>query len=389
MPGSRAQARWGQRGRYLVPLGAEGPSGWFLHRLFAPHGGGEVLGLRVARCLPGRLGARLLLGPPGERAAPALRRLYRAATEISEPRWVAILDEPGSLRRRLVGFRFPPGASRPDLVVKLQPAPAPGLAREARGLARLRQRLPGPLAATLPEGIHHHAGDDEEVLVLSALPGTSGYVTARSSGLRRAARQLPAAARWLARFQAACRPEPERSTTLPSWRDLAPPADRASEPPAWYRDLQRLTAERPLSRVVGHGDFWPRNLLLPEDPDGLPAVVDWESWSDDASPLADLFHYPFALGQVVRWRPWGSVAPLEAFRRTFVDANPLSREVARYAHAVVSALGFPARAAAPLFRLYLLLGCRGEMPVPKAFERPAAGLDAYRLVERTPCVFSG
>lgn len=398
MPGELSNHRWGQRGRYLVPWDAGGPVGWFLHRLFAPHGGREALRLRFARWLPGKVGAWLLLGSPEPRAEPALHRFETALAAVPElaapggpsPRWVLILDEPDSSRRRLVGFRFAPEGLDPDLVVKLQPSPAPGLTREARGLRRLHAELPPFLVSTLPEVLHHQTSEDFDLLALSALPGPSGYVTARSRGLRRATEQLSAAARWLASFQSAGRRRAGPPTPLPSWPDLAPASDADAPPPAWYRDLHELTARHPVPLVVGHGDFWPRNLLLPDPSNGLPSVVDWEAWNDEASPAADLFHYPFALGQVVRWRPWGSTAPLDAFRHTFVEDNPLSREVVRYAHRVISGLELPARTLAPLFRLYLLAGARKKMPVPSAFAAsPEACLAAYRLVERTPCVLSG
>lgn len=398
MPDRGETTRWGQRGRYLVPLAPRGPGRWFLHRLFAPHGGREVLGLRLARRLPAGLGARILLGAPEpgvesslERFAAALAAVPELATfQEPEVRWILILDEPGSDRRRLVGFRFAPAAPEPDLVLKLQPSPAPALAREARGLRRLREELPADLATTWPRVLHHHEGEGFDLLALSVLPGTSGYVTARSRGLRRAARQLRVAARWLASFQEAGRRADDGTSHLPPWRELAPASDADAEPPPWYRDLHELTSHHPLPTVAGHGDFWPRNLLLPDGADEPPGVVDWEAWSEEASPVADLFHFPFALGQVVRWRSWGSTAPLDAFRKTFAERNPLSREVVQYVHAVVSSWGLPTRAAGPLLRLYLLSGARRKTSVPAAFaESPEACLAAYRLVESTPCVFSG
>ncbi len=398
MPGKGATKRWRQRGRYLVPRGPKGPGRWFLHRLFAPHGGREALGLRLARRLPASLGTRLLLGSPEPGVESSLERFEAALAAVPElatfqepaVRWVLILDEPESSRGRLVGFRFAPRAPEPDLVLKLQPSPAPGLAREARGLRRLREELPADLATTWPRVLHHHQGEGFDLLALSILPGTSGYVTARSRGLGRAARQLRAADRWLRSFQEAGRRVEGSTGHLPPWRELAPASDADAEPPAWYRHLHELTRHHPLPTVVGHGDFWPRNLLLPDGAHEPPGVVDWEAWSEEASPVADLFHYALALGQVVRWRPWGSTAPLDAFRKTFAEDNPLSREVVRYVHSVVTSWGLPARAAGPLLRLYLLAGARRKMSVPAAFaESPETCLAAYRLVETTPCVFSG
>lgn len=395
---------WRQRGRYLVPLDAAvgtAPRRFWVRRLYAPHGGRERLLLGLARRLPGGSGAALLLGPSEERAVPALAQLERALAAVPPPAsrgasWVVVLDDAGSSRDRLVAFRFA-AAELPDLVLKIQPAPAPGLGREAEGLARLSRELPAALAATLPEVVAHETVEGLDVLALSALPGTSGYVLARSAGLVRAAGQLEAAGGWLAELQAATR----RPATLPlpAWVDSTSSGPAAVElagaPPAWYRNLERWLSGSSLPAVVAHGDFWPRNLLLPDRPGAPPSVVDWEAWSEAASPLGDLFHFPLALGQVARVGPvvpgggWGSAPPLAAFRATFVDPTPLARRVARYAAMVAAGLGLPEKCLAPLFRLYLLQGARGELSVPAPFDEPAACLAAYHLLERSGCVFSG
>jgi hypothetical protein len=394
-------ARWGRRGRYRVPLDAAAPGRWFLHRLFAPHGGRERLRLRLAHRLGGRLGPRLLLLDAGAGAAAELEPLARALAAVPElasgpgDRWVVVVEEPGEPRRRQVAFRFAAGgggggapAAAPDRVVKSEPRRSAALAREAEALRRLRRELPPALVATLPEVVHHHAADDLDVLVLSASAGTPGYVVARADGTRRAAGQLAAAGRWLADFQRATR-RPDRTSPVPPWLQLAAAAGLPPEPPRWYRELERFTGGQPLPAVASHGDFWPRNLLLPESADRLPAVVDWEAWREAASPLGDLFHYPLALGQLVRRRGGAPPGPLAAFRRAFVDDGPLSRQVAGYARTVAAGLDLPAALVAPLLRLYLLSAARGDLPAPSAFAAPASCLAAYRLVERSGCVLSG
>jgi hypothetical protein len=394
--------RWGRRGRYLVPLEAAAPGRWFLRRLFAPHGGRERLRLRLARRLGGRLGPRLLLRDAGDGAAAELQPLARALAAVPElaagpgDRWVVIAEEPGGRRRRQVAFRFAAAggdgggapAAGPDRAVKTEPRRSAALAREAEALRRLRRELPPVLAETLPEVIHHHATDDLDVLVLSASAGTSGYVVARAAGTRCAAEQLAAAGRWLAAFQRATRCQ-DRTAPVPSWPRLAVAAGLPPEPPRWYRELERFTGGQPLPAVAAHGDFWPRNLLLPESADRLPAVVDWEAWREAASPLGDLFHYPLALGQLVRRRGGAPPEPLAAFRRAFVVDGPLSRQVAGYTRTVAVALDLPAALLAPLLRLYLLSAARGDLPAPSAFAAPASCLDAYRLLERSGCVLSG
>jgi hypothetical protein len=378
-------ARWGRRGRYLVPLDAAAAGRWFLDRLFAPHGGRERALLRLARALPWAAARRLLLRPPRGGADPALALLDRAlaaqpglaAANGGGEGWLVVADHVGSARGRVVGFRFSPSAAAPGLVVKVESGPSAALAREAEGLRRLRGSLPPPLASTLPEVAGEHEAAGLAVLALAALPGRSGYVTARRGGVRRATGQLAAAGRWLAAFQNSTRrgdAEPP-----PAWRALAAAAGMEADdsPPAWYRALP------PLPAVAAHGDFWPRNLLLAGAAAALPAVVDWEAWSDAASPLGDLFHYPFALGQLAGTRP------LAAFRRTFVDDTPLSRRVVPYVRTVAAVHALADATLAPLFRLYLLAAAGGGMPVPSAFAEPAACRAAYHLVESSGCVFSG
>jgi hypothetical protein len=76
---------------------------------------------------------------------------------------------------------------------------------------------------------------------------------------------------------------------------------------------------------ASHGDFWARNLLV-----GPTAVVDWEHFTEEAPIYADLFHFPLTYGLNYPWARWRRLPPDEAFRRTFLEDNRVSRAVRRY-----------------------------------------------------------
>jgi hypothetical protein len=270
-------------------------------------------------------------------------------------------------------------------VVKLrrEGGAGPDLAAEAAALVRLGGELPASLQGTLPAvlGRGRLAGAGWEVLVLSALPGRSAYVELQAALLRGGlpARHLPPAAAWLARFH--------RATLLPGdpwrpppWEDLAPALER--RPPAWYRRLAAELDESPWPRAAGHGDFWARNVLVgsgSRPAAGLAGVVDWEHFRPAAPPFEDLFHFAWSYGRSFPWRGRRRGAE-EAFARTFLGENPVSRQVRRYLAGYARESGLDSGALGDLFRVYLLTRDEDREP----------WIRLYRMLEAADAsVFSG
>jgi hypothetical protein len=405
--------------RFLVSSPA-GPAAVFLFdHLFAPHGRRErVLGALAGRsgwlaraalaggraAEEGRAGAaaaleRLLAVPPAAGGGPEAG--LAAGAGVAE--WLLAGPREEDRRRRFTAWLFPPGAGgraacRPDRVVKLRREGGAGaaLAAEAEALVDLARELPQPLGRTVPTVLGHGrldaAGAAWEVLVLSALPGRSAYVELQAAPrpARLAARHLPAAGAWLARFHRAT----VRRGSLwrpPAWAELAPGGE--APPPEWYRRLRAELAEAPWPLAAGHGDFWARNVLVCEPGDapppgpglsaegGLPGVVDWEHFRSEAPPFEDLFHFAWSYGASFPWRGRRR-PPEEAFRRTFLDDTAVAREVRRYLAAYARETGLDAGALGDLFRVFLLTQPRSEDRVP--------WLTFYRLLEGAGrSVFSG
>jgi aminoglycoside phosphotransferase len=343
---------------------------WFFRDLFVPHGRRERLlrrAVRLAGRLPVSLAAlfrdRRLLDDlaAAEARADALaavewlvagpgRPLLAEGGVAATPSWLAAADYAGTGRRRTLAFLFAAGSDRPAAMAKVRPADAAGepLATEREAIDRVRAELPAGLAATVPAVLAWRRAAGREGLLLAALPGRSVWAELHAAAFpaRLASRHLSAAAAWLAAFHAAThRTDAYR---LPGWDELA-----AGEPvpPSWYRRLAERLERRPLPLAAGHGDFWPRNVLV--EGGEVTAVVDWEAARRAAPPFADLFAFAWSYGMEGPWRRGHALPLAEAFRRAFLDDNPLSRAVAAYFARYGSALGLDGETARDLFRLWL------------------------------------
>jgi aminoglycoside phosphotransferase len=167
--------------------------------------------------------------------------------------------------------------------MKIRSLPAAGasLEIEAEACERVHRALPH----STPKVIRFEQTGDAEVLVLSAMRGRSAYVEMQQAFVpsRLAARHFDAAALWLAAF-----------------RQAMPDAS--------------------------HGDFWAQNVLI-NDAGGV-GVIDWERFSIEASPFADLFHFPLTYGLNFRWKRGATTE--EKFAMTFLERNRVSVAVRRY-----------------------------------------------------------
>ena len=291
---------YGAIDRFLVPLDAPLARRYFNESLYVPQG------------LRGRL-----FGPRLHRAeATGIDRLVELMEEVPPQviprdggaiylREYAHLDDRG----RTLGFFFRRGEATPSVVVKAQ---AEGLRREAQALEQMRAFLPPILKSTLPEVMLFHDSPRGELLVTSALPGRSGYVEMQGSFAPRkyVEGHFDAAAQWLAAFH----------------------------------DATRVSASSEIDGVAvphsaSHGDFWVRNVLIDEK--GAIGVVDWEHFTPAASPFQDLFHYAHTYGLNYPWRRYRRAAPEEAFQKTFVESNRVSRAVRRYLEQYMERVGLP------------------------------------------------
>lgn len=368
---SAGGARLGVLGRFLVPVDRRRVVRWFFRDLFVPHGRRERL-LRRAVGVAGRLPLPLAPAFRDRRAADeiagddAARAEALAAVEwmvggpgrpllaegglTSTPSWLAAADYAGTGRRRTLAFLFAPGSDRPAAMAKVRPGDATGepLASEREAIDRVRAELPADLAATVPAVLAWGRAAGREGLLLAALPGRSVWADLHATAFpaRRASRHLAAAANWLAAFHAATRRD--QVFRLPAWDELAA---GEPEPPPWYRRLAERLERRPLPLAAGHGDFWPRNVLI--EGGEVTAVVDWEAARPAAAPFADLFAFAWSYGIDGPWRRGRPLPAAEAFRRAFLDDNPLSRAVAAYLARYGAALALDGETASDLFRLWL------------------------------------
>lgn len=310
--------------RFLLPLHDRLVLRYFRRCLFVPHRIGERLRTRL------RSGGSLRLGTGGEpvgaeeglgewrgwldatRAAFGLLR--GTSLEGRRLRWILMRGDGHGAARRAVLFLFEAGQARPAAVLKwCRPA---SLRREHDALLEGAGRLPPALRVHLPLPLAFGGIGDGDALLLSCLPGRSAYVEMQSAllpGLR-VKRHFDAAGAWLAAFH---------------------------------------NATRRGEHNFSHGDFWARNLLLEEKTGAPCGVVDWEHASADASPFDDLFHFPLTYGLSYLWSRYRRRDPEEAFRRTFLEDNRVSRAVERYLGRYCAATGLDAGRLRPHFDLYL------------------------------------
>lgn len=389
-------------GRFLLSRRSGRLAAWVLDRLYPAHGA-ATRGLRkVAR--HSSAVARLALSEPVPAHAALCREIagVLAARELAGE-WVLAVPGEDDRRGRYTLFLFgPPWEGCPvDRVVKLRRTapetesadpsapPSRSLAAEAGALEHLAGTLPEPLRRTVPrvlarrEGVGGTGDGSWEALELSPLPGRPAYVE-QAGAFRRealAARHLRAAVSWLAAFQRATirRGEPWEP---PAWEEIAPGrlGLGGGEPrPEWHRRLLAEAEDHPLPASAGHGDFWARNLLVPDGGRGAgtrdePAagVVDWEHFRPEAPPFDDLFHFAwsYARGAVGWHRPAG-----DALERGFLDDGPLAGAIRRALYEHARETGGDAGALGDLFRVWLLRRAR---------------IDAYRRLEEAGrSVFSG
>jgi aminoglycoside phosphotransferase len=239
-------------------------------------------------------------------------------------RSVMLIDEDADGRRRALAFLFHGDAEAPFAVGKAQTDACNGsLIRESDSLMAVRPMLSPELRATVPEVLTVHASERGEALVVTALPGRSAYFEMQGMLMpwRFVERHFAAAERWLAAFHVATR--------------------------------------RDESTVGRHGDYWAHNVLT--DDHANVGVVDWEHFASADSRYIDLFHYPLTYGMSYPWRFYERADPEEAFGRTFLHRNRVSRGVRTYLHGYASRTGVARRDLAGAFRQFL--ATRGTMSV--------------------------
>lgn len=253
--------------RFVFPAGDPGIASFLFERLCAPHNLRERL--RRSAGLATQAAKPLPDdGPILDRIETALRSL-----DLTAHRWLLVEDYSGNERDRLVVFLF--GEDGPTAVLKL----GSGLERETEALRFLAERLPPDLRDSVPRLLDSR----EEALLMSPVPGVSAYM--------------------------------EMQGLLAPGRAVDRHFDAAAD---WLFEFHRATG-------ASHGDFWARNLLV-----GPTAVVDWEHFTEEAPIHADLFHFPLTYGLNYPWERWRRLPPEEAFRRTFLEDNRVSRAVRRY-----------------------------------------------------------
>lgn len=364
--------------RFVLPARDDLVLHHFLEHLFVAHSARERLwgwGARTSSRLgmPSTARRMLPISPPPAPASPAgtdeilpaLRRigLGRGARSIQ------LRDYPGGGRAGSVTFVFPPGAREPSVVVKSRPSAgssAPSLRREWHAISELRDRLPADLRATVPEPLWYATENRTEVLALSFIAGCPAYADMRNllAPARRAGSHMKAASCWLARFHEATTDpsaalDPAQGVPDPEWlreriwKSGGPGGEALGPGLGWVHRLREDLARESLHPTAIHGDFWPRNLLLDRG-GGLPGVVDWEHHRDRGNPAYDLFQFPITYGLNHPWVRYRRSPALDAFRRTFLERNRVSRAVRSYFEGYRRARGMEWSLLRRLFLLHLL-----------------------------------
>jgi hypothetical protein len=313
--------------RYLVPLDSPRVLRYFTETLLVPHGHVERIRKFVRRPSVRRASEDELGSDTRELLQQIEHALPRSPSAL---RSIILRDYEGTDRARVMAFLFDGDAPAPFAVAKAQRTPHE-LRREAEAIESVRAMLPPQLRGAIPEVLAVDTYSRGELLVQSALPGRSSYVDMQSSFApwRRVEAHLEAASRWLAAFHDATRV----NATYPLG-DLA----------------------IPMSAL--HGDYWARNVMLNGN---SMAVVDWEHFSPVAPPYVDLFHYALTYGLNYPGARYHRLAPEDAFARTFLERNRLSRAVRRYFQDYMQRSGLPPKSLVPAFREFL--STRGTMNI--------------------------
>jgi aminoglycoside phosphotransferase (APT) family kinase protein len=284
-----------------------------------------------------------------------------------------VMPLPGENRTGAVVFLFAPGDRAPAAVLKVRPsgAGAASVPHEARALRVLARALPATLRATVPSVIACGRERRTDLLLLTGFPGRPAYVDLHRDlrPSRRVAEHFRHAARWLAQFHLATR-RTERPVDLRRLDRMIGQALSAAWPSqtgpdlSWVAALRAACSRAPLRAVASHGDFWARNLILTasaaQGDAAQVGVIDWEHFRPRALPSEDLFHFPLTYGLAFPWRRYRRVGRLEAFRRTFLEDNEVSREVARYLRTYCSATALSPSLLPPLLHLFLLRRAAGQ-----------------------------
>jgi hypothetical protein len=287
--------KYARSGRYLVSLDSPAAVTYFRDSLYVAYSPAGRLLSRVPRVRGTRV-----------EAPPEVTEFFDTLGEPPVPS-ILLLDYAKSNRAQTIAFLFRDDAPQPSEIVKVRHGSS--LRAEAAVYERLQVMLPPELRATVPRLLDYREDDGAEVLKLSTVPGRSAYVDMqnRLAPSRFVDTHFDAAASWLAKFHDAT--------------------------------------------AATHGDFWARNLLIDES--GRAGVVDWELFTTEEPPGRDLFHFPLTYGLSYPWTRYRRLPTEQAFAKTFLESNRLSRAVRRYLQTYAVARGMAWTTMAPQFRSFL------------------------------------
>lgn len=280
-----------------------------------------------------------------------------AGLSIDDRRWALI--DPGSYStKKLLLFLFRPGATEPDLVVKL--------VRDARFNARLESawRALNALHVGPPEvrglgpapaffGIHAGLALMGEAIVegeslkdrLSGRPDDPLIAAVVDRLVELGLASANASAASPAEVAADLRDMYERFVelyrpTLPERKVLTSAIDRIT-------GLRRLGLPFPL--VLQHGDAGTWNVVV--DASGQPVLIDWEAAVPHGMPLWDLLYFLRSAAVGIARRA-GTRDPLVAFEEAYlVGETPLSRLLADATDRLCAGIGLERNLVEPIFYL--------------------------------------
>ena len=280
-----------------------------------------------------------------------------AGLSIDDRRWALI--DPGSYStKKLLLFLFPPGASEPDLVVKL--------VRDARFNARLESAWwalsalhvgpsevhglgPAPaffgthaglalMGEAIVDGVSLKtllSGRPDDPLIAAVVDRLVGLGLASASVSAVSPSEVGADLREMyERFAELYRPTPRERKVLTSAIDR-------------IAGLRRLGLPFPL--VLQHGDAGTWNVVV--GPDGQPVLIDWEAAVPHGMPLWDLLYFLRSAAVGIARRA-GTNDPLVAFEEAYlVGETPLSRLLADATDRMCDGIGLERNMVEPIFYL--------------------------------------
>ncbi len=265
-------------------------------------------------------------------------------TPLPEPLTAIKVAGSESMSRKVNFLVFGNESKHPQLLIKIirDGSINKDLEKEHDTLSKLYRSSKLQLHIPQPIGIYHHKG--LQVLVEGYLHGISVENLVRRSTNRQQysfmSNTLSQITAWLIDFHSATFHE---DYSLFNLREVEQNLLQHSPLLSEKLTNELITMAKEVDGISipitgRHGDFWAGNILILKDGIG---VIDWETFTPEASPLDDLFFFCSVYGK-------------KNFSETFLQSNATSRELSNMVKSVMISLNLPPQFASLFFTLFLV-----------------------------------